>query len=188
MADLQTKWRAMAALPITPQDARDVLLGCADELDRAAQGTAGKPLEEVTEGITFYPQVKPGEEVFPQMQDYRMACCDCGLVHRMNFRVVEVVSQNTEEETYSVAEPANVAALRIVLTADRDDEETERIRAFHRHTCDVSDECAECEKDAVCQCGDMTRKGWQHWMHKPCVEVLRLVPADTAADQQGDRT
>ncbi|HET7321161.1 MAG TPA: hypothetical protein VFI96_01620 [Longimicrobiaceae bacterium] len=28
------------------------------------------------------------EWVYPIMHGYKMACCDCGLVHNMNFRVV----------------------------------------------------------------------------------------------------
>jgi hypothetical protein len=138
-----------------------------------------KPVEEVTEGITFYPQVQPNEEVFPQMQGYRMACCDCGLVHVMNFRVVEVVGQ--ADEVYSVAEPDNAEALRIVLTATRDDEETERIRSDQRHTCDESDECEECDKQAVCKCGDWSRKGWRHSMVHDCKQVMTLIDAASGA-------
>lgn len=36
-----------------------------------------------------YPDIEPGEEVVFnwQTQDYKMACCDCNLVHRLHFRV-----------------------------------------------------------------------------------------------------
>ena len=34
-----------------------------------------------------YPQIFEGEWVQPRRKDYRMQCCDCGLVHRMNFRI-----------------------------------------------------------------------------------------------------
>lgn len=34
-----------------------------------------------------YPQVKAGEWVQPDRKGYKMRCCDCGLVHRMEFRV-----------------------------------------------------------------------------------------------------
>ena len=37
-----------------------------------------------------YPQVEAGEWVYPIMQGYKMACCDCGLVHRLDFEVVDV--------------------------------------------------------------------------------------------------
>lgn len=35
-----------------------------------------------------FPPVKDGEWVQPIMRGYYMACCDCGLVHRMDFRIV----------------------------------------------------------------------------------------------------
>jgi hypothetical protein len=34
-----------------------------------------------------YPIVKAGEWVQPEMEGYKMRCCDCGLVHRIDFRV-----------------------------------------------------------------------------------------------------
>ncbi len=34
-----------------------------------------------------YPTVLDGEWVTPAMRGFRDACCDCGLVHRMDFRV-----------------------------------------------------------------------------------------------------
>lgn len=37
----------------------------------------------------LYPQVEPDEEVAIEWrtEDYKMACCDCNLVHRLSFRV-----------------------------------------------------------------------------------------------------
>lgn len=34
-----------------------------------------------------YEKPKAGEWVQPIRKGYRLACCDCGLVHRMDFRV-----------------------------------------------------------------------------------------------------
>lgn len=34
-------------------------------------------------------QVKDGERVHPQRKGYRMKCCDCGLVHRMDFKLIK---------------------------------------------------------------------------------------------------
>ena len=34
-----------------------------------------------------YRQPKPGEWIEPIRRGYRMMCCDCGLVHEMDFRV-----------------------------------------------------------------------------------------------------
>jgi hypothetical protein len=36
-----------------------------------------------------YPKVTEGEWVQPRREGYRMQCCDCGLVHRMQFRLVK---------------------------------------------------------------------------------------------------
>lgn len=35
-----------------------------------------------------FKKAKDGEWVQPVQKGYLMACCDCGLVHRMDFRVV----------------------------------------------------------------------------------------------------
>lgn len=34
-----------------------------------------------------YEKPKPGEWVQPIRRGYKLACCDCSLVHRMDFRV-----------------------------------------------------------------------------------------------------
>lgn len=34
-----------------------------------------------------YPDVEPGQWLMPRRRGFRMMCCDCGLVHRMNFHV-----------------------------------------------------------------------------------------------------
>ena len=34
-----------------------------------------------------YPQVQAGEWVQPKRSGYGMQCCDCGLVHRLEFRL-----------------------------------------------------------------------------------------------------
>jgi len=38
---------------------------------------------------TTYTKPKSGEWVQPVKRGYKMACCDCGLVHRINFRVID---------------------------------------------------------------------------------------------------
>ncbi len=35
-----------------------------------------------------YKQIYAGEWVRPVMKKYRMKCCDCGLVHLVDFRVI----------------------------------------------------------------------------------------------------
>jgi hypothetical protein len=41
-----------------------------------------------------YPQVYSGEWVSPRRKGYRMMCCDCGLVHEMDFRLVRYGNGN----------------------------------------------------------------------------------------------
>jgi hypothetical protein len=36
-----------------------------------------------------YHQLQDGEWMRPTRRGFRDACCDCGLVHRMEFRIVE---------------------------------------------------------------------------------------------------
>ncbi len=38
-----------------------------------------------------FTKVESDEWVKPVMENYLMACCDCGLVHEIDFRVVEVI-------------------------------------------------------------------------------------------------
>jgi hypothetical protein len=38
--------------------------------------------------MTRYTKPKDGEWVQPIPRGYKLACCDCGLVHKLNFRVV----------------------------------------------------------------------------------------------------
>lgn len=40
-------------------------------------------------GKLKYKQVYDGEWVRPNMDGYRMACCDCGLVHLLNFKITK---------------------------------------------------------------------------------------------------
>ena len=35
----------------------------------------------------MYQALKDGEWVQPKRKGYRLACCDCGLIHRMEFRL-----------------------------------------------------------------------------------------------------
>lgn len=48
----------------------------------------GKPLSECdcANGCKTN-QIQEGEWIQPVMKGYRMACCDCGLVHALDFRI-----------------------------------------------------------------------------------------------------
>jgi len=43
--------------------------------------------------VTEFYEVKPNEWQMPIMKKYKMACCDCGLVHNMDFKVIDNETQ-----------------------------------------------------------------------------------------------
>lgn len=36
-----------------------------------------------------FPVIKEGEWVWPKMSGYKMECCDCGLIHKIDFIVID---------------------------------------------------------------------------------------------------
>lgn len=38
---------------------------------------------------TKFPQIQSGEWVQPIRKGYQMECCDCGLIHILDFRIVK---------------------------------------------------------------------------------------------------
>lgn len=64
-----------------------------------------------------YPQIQDGETVYPVRRGYRMQCCDCGLVHRINFRLLPYGKQGKKA---------------IALNAYRDDRATAAARRRRR--------------------------------------------------------
>jgi len=43
----------------------------------------------------FY-KVRSNEWVKPQMNKYEMKCCDCGLIHEVDFRVIELLKEHDD--------------------------------------------------------------------------------------------
>jgi hypothetical protein len=41
-----------------------------------------------------FPTVSSGEPVIPEMRGYLMQCCDCGLVHSIDFDVIKTIASN----------------------------------------------------------------------------------------------
>jgi hypothetical protein len=39
--------------------------------------------------MKLYPEVNANEWVQPVKKNYKMACCDCGLIHELDFRIVK---------------------------------------------------------------------------------------------------
>jgi hypothetical protein len=47
------------------------------------------PLLKGKKNVGKYDEPQAGEWVQPVREDYKLRCCDCGLVHRIDFRIKE---------------------------------------------------------------------------------------------------
>jgi len=84
-----------------------------------------------------YTDVKANEWVFPKMRKYKMACCDCGLVHTMDFKVILTKPTKPPQKeyfAYTTPRAPKGMTLRVSFKADRDNEETKRIRKLRHIT------------------------------------------------------
>lgn len=69
-----------------------------------------------------YHEPKPGEWQRPRLRGYRMQCCDCGLVHVFNFKVVlsrngrtqKVLFQAFRNERATAAVRRNFETIRVI--------------------------------------------------------------------------
>lgn len=66
------------------------------------------------------------EPEFPIMDGYKMACCDCGLVHDMQFFVAEVIRFN-KDGSFKIKERKG-KKWRIGLRAKRNNRSTAQMR------------------------------------------------------------
>jgi hypothetical protein len=63
----------------------------------------------------------------PIMRGYRMACCDCGLVHDMEFAVVKV-QRVRRDGRWSHGRPLNPKKYRVLFRARRNNRSTAALR------------------------------------------------------------
>lgn len=63
---------------------------------------------------------------FPIMSGYRMACCDCGLVHDMEF-VVSKVSRTSKDGTFTATDIKS-KLMRVRFRARRNNRSTAAVR------------------------------------------------------------
>jgi hypothetical protein len=73
-----------------------------------------------------YPVIAYGEWTRPRMKNFREQCCDCGLIHRLDFRIVD----NRKERR------APVRDLKIEFRTRRDERATAAARRTFRFTRD----------------------------------------------------
>lgn len=62
----------------------------------------------------------------PIMRGYRMACCDCGLVHTMEFKVIRVTRKH-RNGSYNYAD-LSAKKFRVMIRAKRNNRSTAAIR------------------------------------------------------------
>lgn len=73
---------------------------------------------------------KANERVYPVMKGYRMACCDCGLVHKIDFTAVQVTRRYKNGSwRYRELDPAK---FRVVFEADRHERATAQVRRWKK--------------------------------------------------------
>jgi hypothetical protein len=71
-----------------------------------------------------YPVIAYGEWTRPRMKNFREQCCDCGLIHRLDFRIVD----------HRKGKRAPVRDLKIEFRTRRDDRATAAARRTFRFT------------------------------------------------------
>jgi hypothetical protein len=81
--------------------------------------------------MASYPVMVEGDDgycdwVQPEMDGYKLACCDCGLVHKMQFKVV--VLHEDKGNGYKVVEEAEPGKFLVQFRASRDSRATGQIR------------------------------------------------------------
>ena len=57
--------------------------------------------------MSNYIQAHDGDWFRPQRKDFKLACCDCGLVHTINFRII-----NRHIELQFIRDKRSTAAVR----------------------------------------------------------------------------
>lgn len=69
-----------------------------------------------------YRFLKDGEWVFPTMDKHIRGCCDCGLVHRVDMRIVRKIKGGVK------ILPSKKMGIHIATRAYRDEKESKKLR------------------------------------------------------------
>jgi hypothetical protein len=75
-------------------------------------------------------KVQANERVHPVMRGYHMACCDCGLVHKIDFIAVKV-TRRYKDGTWRYRE-LDLEKFRVVFEADRHNRATAQVRRWKK--------------------------------------------------------
>lgn len=82
------------------------------------------------EAVKKYPNIQDGERVIPHMKGYRMACCDCGLVHRLDFEVFEITGRSATGAFITRGMSDDEA--QVAFRAYRDERSTGQVRRHRK--------------------------------------------------------
>jgi len=77
-----------------------------------------------------YESPEAGEDIYPVMRGYKLRCCDCGLVHRIDFTALKVTTRHKDGSWTGRA--LNLRAFRVVLQVYRDNRATAATRRRKR--------------------------------------------------------
>jgi hypothetical protein len=77
-----------------------------------------------------YDVIGYGEWIRPRMRDFREQCCDCGLIHRLDFRIVD------EGKGARAPKRRSRPRLHIEIRTRRDDRATSAARRMFKFTPD----------------------------------------------------
>lgn len=72
-----------------------------------------------------YPDIDEGKWVYPNLAKYKMGCCDCGLVHDLEFQVVLVIPLGNDRVKVI---PIHQDDLLIRMRARRNERSTGQLR------------------------------------------------------------
>jgi hypothetical protein len=69
-----------------------------------------------------------GEWIRPRMRDFREQCCDCGLIHRLDFRIVDAAKGRSRPSSGSKQRSRPPSRLHVEFRTRRDDRGTAAAR------------------------------------------------------------
>ena len=80
--------------------------------------------------MSRYKQEIAGREIWPVMTDYKMSCCDCGLVHNITFKTAVIKRQN-KNGSFTATEQKG-KKFRVMLKVTRNNRATGQVRRHMR--------------------------------------------------------
>lgn len=94
--------------------------------------TLGSMLPAKEDDMARYPKVLEDDDdgwskwITPTMRSYKMACCDCGLVHEFKFEALQKIGDNDDGSWQ--AQPLDTDEYRVQFKARRDARATGQVR------------------------------------------------------------